>query len=399
MAFLFATGIDTSCPTDAAGTRFDQMDRNGHLALWEEDFECARQIGVTALRFGPAYYRAHTGPGRYEWDSCDAPMHRLREAGIEVIAELCNYGVPSWIGNFQDPGFPVLFAEYARAFAKRYPWVRYYMPVTRIGAVARASAAEGQWNECLTSDAAYVRALRNMCMAHELAVEAIVAERPDATIIHCERILQFHGAGQRARAEADRRNALELLGLDLTVGHELPQGLTRYLSDNGVAAVDLRFLREPRARDQRWLGLEYLPSSERRIASSGRITLARQGLGLRRIATDYWRRYRLPLFHAGTHQASRRAVPWLREQWKQVMALRTVGIPIHGFTWLPITDGVEHRQTSRGSRPIPDGHGLYDMERKGRPAAALYRTLVSRWSVIVGARSDSAVALGAGRLA
>jgi beta-glucosidase/6-phospho-beta-glucosidase/beta-galactosidase len=399
MAFLFATGIDTSCPTDAAGTRFDQMDRSGHYALWEEDFECARQLGVTAIRFGPAYYRAHIGPGRYDWEGCEAPMERLRESGVEVIAELCNFGVPSWIGSFQDPGFPVLFAEYVRAFARRFPWVRYYVPVTRVGAAARASAAEGQWNECLASDTSYVRALRNMCMAHELAVESIVSERSDATIIQCERIQRFHGAGRRAHAEAERRNAMELLGLDLTVGHELPSTLIRYLTDNGVTAADLRFLRETRAPNQRWLGLEYVPSSERRIASSGRITLARQGLGMRRIATEYWRRYKLPLFHAGTHQVSRRAVPWLREQWKQVMALRTVGIPIHGFTWLPIADGVEQRQTSRGSRPVPDGLGLYDLERKARPAASLYRTLVSRWSVIVGARSDSAVALGAGRLA
>jgi beta-glucosidase/6-phospho-beta-glucosidase/beta-galactosidase len=396
MAFLFAAAIDTSCPTDAAGNRLDQMDRSGHYALWEEDFECARQLGVTALRFGPAYYRTHTGPGRYDWESCEAPMAWLRESSMALIAELCSFGTPKWLGGFQDPAFPVLFADYARAFAKRHPWVKYFMPVTRIGACARASGLQGEWNECLASDAGYVRALRNLCMAHELAVEAILGERPDAVIIQNERIEYHHGAGQHARAEAERRNARELLAIDLTTGHELAPGLAGYLVDNGMKAHDLRFLREPRAVGQRWLGLEYTPLSERRVASSGRITTARQGFGFRRLATEYHGRYKLPLFHAGTQPATRRPVPWLREQWKQVMALRTVGVPVHGFTWLPLTDGVEMTSTPEGPRRAPDGQGLYDLVRTPRPAANVFRGLIERWSVILGARADSPVALEAG---
>jgi beta-glucosidase/6-phospho-beta-glucosidase/beta-galactosidase len=290
----------------------------------------------------------------------------------------------------------VLFADYARDFARKHPWVRYYMPVTRIGACARESGLTGRVNECLASDATFVRALRNLCMAHELAVEAILGERPDAIIIQSEAIQRFHGAGRTARLEADRRNALELLPLDLTVGHEVSAGLGGFLTANGMTQHDLRFLRESRARNQRWLGLEYTPTSEMRVASSGRVTLARQGLGLRRIATEYYQRYRVPLFHAGTQQRSRRAVPWLREQWKQVMALRTVGVPVMGFTWAPLTDRVELKQTPRGTRPHPDGQGLYDLERGERPAAEVYRTLIARWRVIVNAESGAPIDIAAG---
>jgi beta-glucosidase/6-phospho-beta-glucosidase/beta-galactosidase len=396
MAFLFATAIDSSCPTDAAGNRLDQMDRSGHYARWEEDFECARELGVTGLRFGPAYYRTHTGPGRYDWESCEAPMTWLRDSGLDLVAELCNFGTPAWLGGFQDPAFPVLFADYARAFAKRHPWVKYYVPVTRITACARLSGLEGTWNECLTTDGSYVRALRNLCMAHELAVEAILGERPDAIIIQNERIEHYHGAGQHARVEAERRNALELVALDLTTGHELSAGLAGFLSRNGMKAHDFRFLREPRAKGQRWIGIEYTPLSERRVASSGRITLARQGFGLRRLASEYHSRYKLPLFHAGTHQASRRAVPWLREQWKQVMALRTVGVPVHGFTWLPLTDGVAPKSSARGQRTAADGQGLYDSDRAARPAAGVYRALINQWSVILGAKTDGEVRLASG---
>ena len=37
------------------------------------------------------------------------------------IVDLCHFGVPDWIGNFQNSDWPKLFAEYAEAFAHRLP--------------------------------------------------------------------------------------------------------------------------------------------------------------------------------------------------------------------------------------------------------------------------------------
>jgi len=130
--FMFATGIENSYPTLSTGRRIDQMEKCGHYERWAEDFALVREMGISALRYGPAYYRTHTGPGRFDWSTVDEPMRHLRELGIEVIADLCHFGVPDWLAGFQDPAFPVLFAEYAGAFARRYPWVRYFTPVNEI---------------------------------------------------------------------------------------------------------------------------------------------------------------------------------------------------------------------------------------------------------------------------
>src|SRR3954463_12390635 len=46
---------------------------------------------------------------------------------------------PGWIGGFANPAFPRLFAEYAKAFAGRYPWVRRYTPVNEIYVTATFS--------------------------------------------------------------------------------------------------------------------------------------------------------------------------------------------------------------------------------------------------------------------
>jgi beta-glucosidase/6-phospho-beta-glucosidase/beta-galactosidase len=67
----------------------------------------------------------------------------LNELQITPIADLCHFGVPDWIGDFQNPDWPRLFADYARDFARRFPWVRLYTPVNEIFIAAKFSAQYG----------------------------------------------------------------------------------------------------------------------------------------------------------------------------------------------------------------------------------------------------------------
>ena len=378
--FFFATGIENSYPTLPDGTRVDQMYSCGHHARWEDDFQLVKDMGLGALRYGPAYYRTHVAPDRYDWDSADAPMERLRELGIEVIADLCHFGVPSWLGGFQDPAFPVLFADYARAFARRYPWVRYYTPVNEIFIAASFSALRGWWNECESSDESFVRATRNLCMAHELAVEAILGERPDAIFVQGESAEHFHPAGRSAVAEADRMNGIKFLSLDLTLGRELAPGMAGFLNRHGVTSNDLSFFRERRAVGQRWLGLDYYPTCEHRVASTGRCTTSRSPMGFRAIATAYYERYRLPIFHCETNRVPRFAERWLAEQWSDMLALRAAGVPLRGFTWYSLTDQMDWQYGLRVQHNHVHPVGLYDLDRRIRPVGIAYRDLVARWS-------------------
>ncbi len=397
--FLFATGIENSYPTIAGGVRIDQMDKCGHYARWEEDFALVRESGLNALRYGPPYYRTHVSPDRYDWDHADPQMARLKELGLTVIADLCHFGVPSWLGGFQDPAFPVLFAEYARAFAQRYPWVRHYTPVNEIFVCASFSALRGWWNECEASDAAFVRAMRNLCMAHELAVEAILSERPDAIIVQGESIEHFHPAGAGARAEADRWNGLKQLSLDLTMGHELAPGMARFLNEHGVPSNELSFFREKRAVGQRWLGVDYYPTCEHRVASTGRQNGCRKPMGFKRLATQYYQRYRVPLFHCETNRVSNLAVDWLDHQWNDIIALRASGIPVTGFTWYSLTDQIDWQHALRIERNDLHAVGMYDLERKIRPVGVRYKEIIRQWrGVLAGDErtgGDEAVASGA----
>jgi beta-glucosidase len=392
--FLFATGIENSYPTIAGGTRIDQMEKCGHYARWQDDFALVRETGLNALRYGPPYYLVHAAPDRYDWSHADPQMHALREMGVTVIADLCHFGVPSWLGGFQDPAFPVLFAEYARAFARRYPWIQHFTPVNEIFVGASFSALRGWWNECESSDAAFVRALRNMCMAHELAVEAILGERPDAIIVQGESIEHFHPAGRAAQHQADHWNAIKHLSLDLTMGHELGRGMAHYLNEHGVTSNDLSFFRERRAVGQRWLGVDYYPTCEHRIASTGRQTTSRAPMGFKRLASAYYHRYKVPIFHCETNRVAGQAVDWLNEQWSDVMAMRAEGIPVMGFTWYSLTDQIDWQHALRVERNDLHAVGLYDLDRRIRPVGSRYKEIVAQWRGPLQGGVDAAHAAG-----
>jgi len=273
----------------------------------------------------------------------------------------------------------VLFQEYARAFARRYPWVRYFTPVNEIFVCASFSALRGWWNECEANDRAFVRALRNLCMAHELAVEAIMSERPDAVIVQGESIEHFHPAGSSATHQADRWNGIKYVALDLTLGHELAPGMAAYLNEHGVTSNDLSFFRERHGVGQRWLGVDYYPTCEHRVAATGRCTTARQGLGFRALAMEYYRRYRVPLFHCETNRVSAHAVAWLDSQWRDILYLQSSAVPVRGFTWYSLTDQIDWQWALRVERNDLHPVGLYDLERRARPVARRYREIIAEW--------------------
>ena len=134
--FVFATGIENSYPViqgrDGRPTRVDEMEKARHYDCWKQDFALVRELRLEYLRYGPPYYRTHLGPGKYDWSFTDDTFAEMSRLGITPIADLCHFGVPDWVGDFQNPDWPKLFAEYARAFAERYPWVRLYTPVNEI---------------------------------------------------------------------------------------------------------------------------------------------------------------------------------------------------------------------------------------------------------------------------
>ena len=165
----------------------DQMAACGHYRLWRTDLQLVRDLGLRYLRYGPpaAPHPPWSGPGTTGPSSMRSPTE-MQRLGIVPIMDLCHFGLPDWLQNFQNPEVPEALADYARAFAQRYPWVRFYTPVNEMYVCAKLSALEGLWNEQCRDERAFVTAVRHLAKANVLMMQAIAEERPDAVFVNSE---------------------------------------------------------------------------------------------------------------------------------------------------------------------------------------------------------------------
>ena len=388
--FLFSTGIENSSPTiqlpDGRMARVDEMDKCGHYQKWREDFQRVLEMGLEYLRYGPPYYRTHLGPGSYDWSFSDDTFNELKKLNINPIADLCHFGVPDWVGNFQNSEWPALFAQYARSFAIRYPWVRFYTPVNEIYICAAFSAQWGMWNERLSSDRTFVAALQNLCRATLLAEKAILEVRPDARFVQSESSEYFHAEDPGAQEKADIFNEKRFLSLDLCYGKDVSARMYQYLTDNGMSREDYSwFLQHGRAfKPHCIMGNDYYITNERLVSQDGRVSRAGEVFGFYVIARQYFDRYHMPVMHTETNLPDAEKSPlWLWKEWANVIRLKQDGVPIIGFTWYSLTDQVDWDTALCENNGNVNPLGLYDLDRKIRPVGVQYRRLISQWSEVL----------------
>ena len=325
--FLFATGIENSNPTIENGrVRRDQMEECGHYRLWERDFDLVEELGIRFLRYGPPLHKTFLGQGRYDWDFADLTFAQLKAREIVPIVDLCHFGVPDWIGDFQNPDFPELFATYAGAFAGRFSWVQLYTPVNEMFVCATFSAATGYWNEQLKSDRAFITALKNIVKANVLAMHAILDVRPDAIFIQSESSEYFHAENPKAIKPAEIQNARRFLSLDLNYGHRVDSEMYEFLMDNGMTRDEYHFFLDSNLRHHCIMGNDFYITNEHRVDADGHVKPAGEVFGYYEITRQYHDRYGLPVMHTETNfdqgPNGDEAVNWLWKEWANVLRVR-----------------------------------------------------------------------------
>jgi beta-glucosidase/6-phospho-beta-glucosidase/beta-galactosidase len=391
--FMFTTGVENSYPTimlpDGSTKRIDEMGKCGHYERWKEDFQLVDEMGVQALRYGPALYNTHLGPEKYDWSFADETFAALKEMGIRPITDLCHFGVPDWIGNFQNPEWPYYFAEYARAFARRYPWVRYFTPVNEIFIAATFSAQYGWWNERLHSDRDFVTALKHLCQANVLAMRAILEERPDAIFIQSESSEYFHASDPSCEEQARFLNQKRFLSLDLTYGYPLNVTMYEYLLDNGMTRAEYHWFRENQVQARCIMGNDYYITNEHVVHPDGTTSPAGEIFGYYVITHQYFSRYHLPVMHTETNITEPDSERWLWKEWANLHRLKQDGVPIVGFTWYSITDQVDWDSALREDAGLVNTLGLYDLNRKIRPVGMAYKKLIKQWKKVLSEESLS----------
>ena len=386
-SFMFATGIENSYPKiqlpDGSMKRVDEMAKTGHYEHWEKDFSLVKEMGIDYLRYGPPYYKTHVGPGYYDWSFTDMTFARLKELNITPLVDLCHFGVPDWMGDFQNPDFPAYFAEYASAFAKRFPYLKFYTPVNEIFIAAIFSGQYGWWNERLQTDTGFVTALKHLSKANVLAMHAILAVQPEACFIQSESSEYFHAVEPEALPLARFLNQKRFLSLDLTYGYPMQASMYQYLLQSGMTNAEYQWFTENQVKARCIMGNDYYVTNEHLVHPDGRTQAAGEIFGYYVITQQYYKRYKLPIMHTETNIRMPACTEWLTKQWANLHRLKQDGVPILGFTWYSLLHQVDWDSALRNDDGTVNELGLYDLDRNIMPVGEAYKSLISRWQPVL----------------
>ena len=387
--FIFATGIENSYPNivlpNGQTHRVDELEKGGHYKYWKDDFRLVKELGIEFLRYGPPLFSTHIGPGQYDWSFTDEAFAELNTLGIHPIVDLCHFGLPDWLGNFQNEDFPEYFAEYALAFAKRFPDFRFYTPVNEIFVAAIFSGQYGWWNERLTTEKGFVTALKNLCKANLMALHAILSVQPKAVFIQSESTEYFHAEMPSGICleTANFMNEKRFLSLDLTYGHPVSSTMYNYLLDNGMTRQEYEWFMQHAHTKNSVMGNDYYYTNEHLVYHNGSTGPSGDVFGYYAITRQYFERYRLPVMHTETNMKEPDSEAWLRRQWANAYRLSQDGVPLIGFTWYSLTDQVDWDTALRENNGNVNALGLYDINRKLRPVGEAFKKLMQTWKPVL----------------
>ncbi|MBC8077387.1 MAG: family 1 glycosylhydrolase, partial [Chloroflexales bacterium] len=341
-----------------------------------------KELGLRVLRYGLPYHRVHLGPDRYDWNFADEAMAEIQRLGITPILDLLHFGVPDWLGNFQNPELPIHFARYADAVAERYPWVRFYTPVNEIFVSARVSARDGLWNEQTKDDKSFVTAMKHLVAASILGTQAIVRRRPNAVMVQSESAEYMHEARVVESDAVRLANKLRFMALDLLYAHELDSEVLLFALDNGLTRDELKWFMAGEPPGHQVLGNDYYGRNERITKPDGSMCTAEDVLGWYQITRTYYDRYQKPVMHTETNTFDDEADRWLWKQWMNVLRMRRDGVPVLGFTWYSLTDQIDWDVALAEKRGVVNPCGLYDLNRKIRVVGESYKMMLKEFGQI-----------------
>ena len=110
-------GFEASSHRRRDGRQLDVLAATRHDLAAAHDYRMLRQAGLHTVRDGLRWHLIETSPGRYDWSSFLPMLRAARETGIQVIWDLCHYGLPHDI-DIWSPAFVDRFAAFAGTAAR-----------------------------------------------------------------------------------------------------------------------------------------------------------------------------------------------------------------------------------------------------------------------------------------
>jgi hypothetical protein len=250
-------------------------------------------------------------------------LRAARDAGVQVIWDLCHYGWPDGIDVFR-PEFVDRFADFARAVAQvvadetdETPW---YTPVNEISFWSWAGGDVGYLNPGATGRGFELKT--QLVRAALAAMDAVWSVDSRARFLHCDPAIHIVSANPRnaaMRADAEGHRLAQFQAWDMIQGRLWPQ-----------LGGDERFLDV--------VGLNFYPNNQWVLHGP---TIQRgqpRYRPFREMLAEAWERYGRPLIVAETGAEGGHRAEWVRYVGREVLAARRAGVPVQGVCLYPILD-------------------------------------------------------------
>jgi beta-glucosidase/6-phospho-beta-glucosidase/beta-galactosidase len=347
---FWMAGFECSCHRRGDGRRLDGIAATAHDRFASEDYARVRGIGIATVRDGVRWHLVERSPGRYDVSSLLPQVRAARQAGVQVIWDLCHYGWPDGLDIFR-PEFVDRFAGYATAVARliaaetdEAPW---FSPINEISFWSWAGGEVAYFNPSATSRGFELKA--QLARAALAAIDAVWSVDPRARILHCDPAIHIVADPRRPemREAAVGHRLAQFQAWDMIVGSLWPQlgGDERYLDV---------------------VGLNLYPNNEWILDGP---TIERGSplhRPVREILRETAERYGRPLLVAETGAQDDARAGWLRYMADEVLAARRGGVPVQGICLYPILDYPgwdDDRHCRSGLWGYPDPAGRRDIHQ------------------------------------
>ncbi len=346
----------------------DQIAETGH-DMRVDDAERIAALGVRASRVPVLWERVAPDDARTrDFREPALRLRSLRALDVEPIVTLLHHGSGPRYTDLLDTAFPSLFADYAEAAAKAFPWVRRWTPINEPLTTARFATLYGVWYPNVRDDCAFGRAVVNETRAQQAAMRRIRAVIPDAEFVLTED-LQCFSAGDAGVADyVDFLRERMYLSVELVAGRvDDAHPMGAFLRERcAVHEVELAMLRRY-ATPPNLVAFNHYPHSERYLFTgpdgvAGDVPAVYvAGQPAPRIAPllrDAAQRLRLPLAigEVHVHAPADERVRWLAQHVADARTVRAEGIDVRAVgAWAAFGMVDWHSLLRTRARLIEDG--------------------------------------------
>lgn len=343
LSFLMG-GFECATHRRADGLRLDLIASTEHDQLAQEDYRALAEQEILTARDGLRWHLIETRPGYFDWSSALPTVRAARQAGVQVIWDLCHYGYPDGIDIFSDE-FVERFARYAAAavamLRREQISTPICCPINEMSYWAWAGGEAARINPAVVERGNELK--RQLARAWIAAVQAIWTVAPETRFVSAEPAIHVmtHSQDPFERAAAEHYRFAQYESLDLVSGRLEPQlgGSSEFLDIVGVNFYP----------DNQWFhGGPTIPFGHHDYRP------------LADLLGEIYERYRRPLLISETGAEGSARAAWFHYICGEARAAMAAGIPVLGLCIYPILDypgwdNGRHCPVGLWSRPDAEG--------------------------------------------